>query len=159
MKRIALLALLLPLPAAAQDLRFDPGLIDACFARGGWEDCIGTAANACMETSPDGYTTPVMNACLEREYDWWDRELNDAYQRLIAEMQRRDNERWDKNQPSQEEAAREMQRAWIVFRDATCNFEVLGWWGGTGASGAWTGCLMRLTGEQALYLRGAMAQG
>lgn len=160
MNRLAFAALLLlPLPAAAQDIRFDAAVIDACLARGGWEDCIGSAADACMAASPGGETTIVSNGCLEREFAWWDKELNAAYQRLIAEMQRRDADRWDAQQPSQEDAARDMQRAWIAFRDATCNFEVLGWWGGTGANGAWMSCQMRLTGEQALYLQSALASG
>lgn len=153
------LTLALPLPAAAQDIAFDASLIDACFAGGGWDDCIGVAADACMEQTPDGYSTPVMNACLDFEYGYWDAELNTAYARLMEEMGRRDNDRWDPEQPSQAEATRVMQRAWIAFRDATCEREVLEWWGGTGANAAWLSCMMRMTGEQALYLQSAMAAG
>ena len=45
-----------------------------------------------------------------------------------------------------------MQRAWIGWRDATCDYERAQWGGGTGGGPATVACLMRLTGEQALYL-------
>ncbi len=147
-----------PLPAAAQDLVFSTDAIDACFAEGGWEDCIGTAASQCMSDTPGGDTTVGMAGCLEAELNWWDAALNAAYGDVIAAAQALDAEAVA-DAPSQEDAAREMQRAWIAFRDATCNYEVLDWFGGTGASVAWTACLMRMTGEQALYLQSALAAG
>ncbi|MEO0774677.1 MAG: lysozyme inhibitor LprI family protein, partial [Pseudomonadota bacterium] len=53
---------------------------------------------------------------------------------------------------SQEEALRAMQRAWIAYRDATCDYEYSQWGGGTGGGPALIGCIMRETGEQTLYL-------
>jgi uncharacterized protein YecT (DUF1311 family) len=159
MKALVLaLPLLAPLPLAAQDLVFSTEALDACFAAGGWEDCIGTAANQCMADTEGGESTIGMAGCLEAELNWWDAALNGAYGDVIAAAQALDAEAQD-GAPSQEEAAREMQRAWIAFRDATCNYEVLDWFGGTGANAAWTACLMRMTGEQALYLQSALAAG
>jgi len=54
--------------------------------------------------------------------------------------------------PAQAEALRDMQRAWIAFRDATCTYEASQWSGGTGQGPAYEGCVMRMTAEQTLYL-------
>ena len=57
--------------------------------------------------------------------------------------------------PKQAEALRDMQRAWITFRDAACDYERSQWGGGTGGGPATLACLMRMTGEQALLLGAA----
>jgi uncharacterized protein YecT (DUF1311 family) len=49
-----------------------------------------------------------------------------------------------------------MQRAWIGYRDAACDYERAQWGGGSGGGPATAGCLMRLTGEQALALEGRL---
>jgi uncharacterized protein YecT (DUF1311 family) len=59
--------------------------------------------------------------------------------------------------PPSEPALREMQRAWIPFRDARCGFEMSLWGGGTGGGPAYAECLMIVTAEQALYLETALA--
>jgi len=168
MNRTAL-ALLLALaagPAAAKDdngLRFDPSHAQNCLADGGWRDCIGVAAQRCMEFTEGGYSTQGMSGCLAAEHAWWDGELNALYQELRARERAGDAD-WQPipgmlPRPSGADALRDMQRAWIVFRDATCRYEELQWWGGTGASGAMNGCLMRVTAEQVLALRGYLAEG
>ena len=50
-----------------------------------------------------------------------------------------------------------MQRAWIAYRDAACAYEASQWGGGTGAGPAATGCMMTLTGRQALALEERLA--
>ena len=152
----------LAFPAAAEGLKFSPRAVETCIAQGGWRDCIGTAANACMEETEGGYTTPGMAGCLDAEREYWDGELNAAYGELRARAQQFDADPPIEGlppRPSSVDALRDMQRAWIAFRDASCRYEQLQWWGGTGASGAYTGCLMRLTGEQALTLRSYLAEG
>jgi uncharacterized protein YecT (DUF1311 family) len=67
------------------------------------------------------------------------------------------------NDPEHAQALRDMQRAWIGFRDATCAFERAYWGGGTGGGGTGGGlaqvsCLMQMTGEQALYLKASGAE-
>jgi uncharacterized protein YecT (DUF1311 family) len=146
-------------PALAQDVKFTIAPTEQCLADGGWRECIGTAAEACMAIEPGAWSTPRTNFCLDAERAWWDAELNAAYGQLIAAERAADADPAHAGRPSAEEAARAMQRAWIVWRDATCNHEVLDWWGGTGANAAWLGCLMRMTGEQALYLRSTLAAG
>lgn len=162
----ALLALAAP-PAAAQakdeGLRFDGALIQSCLDAGGWRDCIGVGANACIEATPGGYSTVGMTGCTIAEEDWWDARLNAEYQALM-DRERQGDADWQPipglmPRPSGAEALRTMQRAWIAYRDATCTYEELQWWGGTGASGAGAGCRMRLTAEQVLALMSYQAEG
>ncbi len=168
MIRLALALALLAAPAAAQSkdeggLRFDGGLIQSCLDNGGWRDCIGVAATACIEATPGGYSTVAMTGCTVAEEEWWDARLNVEYRALMARERQGDAE-WQPipgmvPRPSGADALRAMQRAWIAYRDATCAYEELQWFGGTGASGAGAGCRMRLTGEQALYLMSQQAEG
>jgi uncharacterized protein YecT (DUF1311 family) len=55
-------------------------------------------------------------------------------------------------------ALQEMQRAWIAFRDTTCQYEVTQWGGGTGSGPAFADCRMRTTARQALTLEDRLAQ-
>ena len=169
MIRLALVLSLLAAPAAAQSvkddgrLRFDGGLIQSCLDGGGWRDCIGVAANACIEATPGGYSTVGMTGCTMAEEAWWDARLNAEYRALMAREEQGDAD-WQPipgllPRPSGAEALRTAQRAWIAWRDATCTYEELQWWGGTGASGAGAGCRMRLTAEQVLMLMSYQAEG
>lgn len=159
---LAMVSLLLPGAAVAENLNFSPRAVNDCLEGGGWRDCIGTAAQACMEDTEGGYSTPGMAACLDAERAWWDGLLNTAYGELRERARTIDAEEPIPGmapRPSDETALRDMQRAWIAWRDASCTFEAQQWWGGTGASGVYVGCLMRLTGEQALHLRSLLAEG
>ena len=51
---------------------------------------------------------------------------------------------------------RDMQRAWIAWRDATCAFEAGEYAGGTLAGTVATGCMMQRTGDQVLWLAGEL---
>ncbi|MFN4098658.1 MAG: lysozyme inhibitor LprI family protein [Pararhodobacter sp.] len=144
-------------------MRFDPALITACLDSGQWRDCIGVAANACMEATEGGYSTVGMNGCLDAERAWWDADLNAQYQ-LVRARDREDDASWEPvpgmaPRPSGAELIREVQRTWIAYRDTTCRYEELRWWGGTGATTAYVGCLMQKTAEQALALRSYLAEG
>jgi uncharacterized protein YecT (DUF1311 family) len=163
--RGAVLALCLALPgaASAQELDFDARLIQSCLDRGQGRACIGVAAEACMAATPGGFSTVGMGGCTRAEEDWWDAQLNAAYQTLRARERAADAD-WRPipgmaPRPSGADVLRDMQRAWIGWRDATCLYEEFQWWGGTGASLAGAACRMRLTGEQALTLRGYLADG
>jgi uncharacterized protein YecT (DUF1311 family) len=150
------LSMAAPVPAAAQPLRFDAGLITACLDRGEERACIGVAADACMEATPGGYSTVGMVGCTDAELTWWDADLNTAYQALRAQERRADAEHRPipgmPPRPSTADALRDMQRTWIGWRDATCLYEELQWWGGTGASLAGVTCRLHLTAERALAL-------
>ena len=160
MKALCLIAFL-PMTATAQDLVFSPVQTESCLAGASNEaqmrDCIGVSANACMAATPGGETTVGMRGCLEREWQYWDARLNAAYQSKMAEAKGIDAEMagLGATVPSQADALRSMQRAWIPFRDGKCEYEYSQWGGGTGGGPAITACLMQETGEQALYLENA----
>ncbi len=156
MHPIILVALaLLAGPAAAQDLTFDIAPTQSCLTAQGHDGnnraCIGRAAETCMD-QPGGRSTVAMGFCLDRERGWWDDALNEAYQALMQ-----DHRAADAGQPERlairAQTLREMQRAWIGYRDARCAHAASFWAGGTGAGPATINCLLHETGEQALYLR------
>lgn len=140
-------------PLAAQDLTFNTEITASCVAHApdlaGQMACVGASANACMEDTPGGSSTVAMSGCLDRELQYWDDKLNEHYASALRRA--RDADEYVDGTPSAT-ALREMQRAWIPFRDATCDYERSHWGGGTGGGPATYSCLMRLTGQQALYL-------
>ena len=149
--------------AQAQDLRFD--IVDtlACLDRAegphAAAGCVGAAAEACIGATDLGGTTVGMGGCIDLELSYWDDRLNAAYRALRAKERAEDAEMAGMpGAASQADALRAMQRAWIPFRDATCDYERAQWGGGTGGGPAALGCLMRLTGQQALYLESMMVE-
>lgn len=145
-------------PASAQNLVFSPAATEACIAGTANETqqraCIGLSAQACMAATPGGDTTVGMSGCLDREWRYWDARLNAVYQNEMAKAKAMDAEMASigATVPSQSDALREMQRAWIPYRDARCGFEYSQWGGGTGGGPAITACMMQETGEQSLFI-------
>lgn len=153
------------LPAHASGLKFSPEATEACLASTTYQDeyrfCVGHAADACMEASLGGHSTVGMGGCLDLERQYWDDRLNTAYQALSLASQQTDAATAEESSlpvASQAEALRDMQRAWIGFRDAACGYEYSLWGGGTGGGPAITGCLMLETGWQALRLEARLIQ-
>jgi uncharacterized protein YecT (DUF1311 family) len=161
MRNALICFLVLASPAAAQDLVFDPGVTEACLASGAGADCIGRASDLCMAQTPGGDTTVGMGGCLDRELGWWDDRLNRVYGRLMAEEKATDAEmkRIGATVPSLSETLRAMQRAWIPFRDAACDYERAQWGGGSGGGPATLACLMDLTARQSLRLESHLGDG
>lgn len=74
------------------------------------ESCIGSISERCMEL-PGGATTVGMNQCLRREMQLWDGVLNRDYQAI------------KESQPTEVfSGLREVQRAWIKYRDLKCSY-------------------------------------
>ena len=98
-----------------------------------------------------------MSACFEAERVYWDTRLNAAYGQARAKAKTADAEMkaLGSAAPSQAEALRAMQRSWIAYRDATCDYERSLWGGGTGGGPATVSCHMYLTARQARYLETA----
>ncbi|NND17574.1 MAG: DUF1311 domain-containing protein [Silicimonas sp.] len=150
-------------PAFATELSFSPEATEACLADattiGTQADCIGASAAACY--SPEGvYSNYAIGACFALEADLWDRRLNDAYRALLAveaELVANVAES-DIRLPDTAAALREMQRAWIPYRDAACWYEYTTWGGGTGGGPGNAECLMRLTGQKALELEARLKE-
>lgn len=154
MMRLILLLALLSSPVAAQELSFTTDATESCLSNNGHSGddrtCIGLSAAECMG-QPDGSTTVGMGFCLDSELSYWDKMLNGAYQQLMQARKVSDAE-LPSNLAIQASTLRDMQRAWIRYRDARCNHEASLWQGGTGANPAFLQCLMIETAEQALYL-------
>ncbi|MFN4057138.1 MAG: lysozyme inhibitor LprI family protein [Roseinatronobacter sp.] len=154
--RPILALILLSLPASAQDLRFDiaPSLqcLEAAPDTNAAKMCIGEAAGTCMEVN-QAFHTYSMSFCLDSELAYWDGVLNDSYQKLRAALEVSDKSLLD-HLPKQAVSLRDMQRAWIAYRDQRCSFEAALMQGGTASSTAYLACAMQLTGEQALFLQG-----
>jgi uncharacterized protein YecT (DUF1311 family) len=164
-KLVLALALILPSSATAQELSFSPVAVEICLANTTDEVenrfCVGRSAEKCMTDTPGGETTVGMSGCLDREWQYWDARLNIAYQDLMGSAKRSDQVMVDLGSAvgaQQEAALRAMQRAWIGFRDAACDYEYSLWGGGTGGGPAITQCMMLETGWQALRLEARLAQ-
>ncbi|MEP2532818.1 lysozyme inhibitor LprI family protein [Shimia sp.] len=159
MKRLAAaLCVLGAAPVSAQELVFSPTATEQCLASvpagGNTDHCIGESANLCMAQTEGGWSTVGMSGCFDREWQYWDTRLNAAYKNVRAIRRATDAEMKDLGSaaPSQAEALKLMQRGWISYRDATCDYERSLWGGGTGGGPATVSCHMFLTARQALYL-------
>ncbi|SMX28566.1 hypothetical protein TRP8649_02691 [Pelagimonas phthalicica] len=150
MRLLALSFSLIASSAMAQDLVYSDRDTDLCYQSAQEPmGCIGLSAAQCMEDT--GYATVVEAGCYDRELQYWDRLLNANYRAKMA--QAKENDRLNEGfGPSQAEALKTMQRAWIPFRDASCDYERSLWGGGTGGSPAQLNCLMTETARQAITL-------
>lgn len=152
------LCLLLASPAVAQELTYSDAHTQACMDEAvGYAQqlaCIGASSNQCMTDTVGGHTTVGMGGCLDRELGYWDKRLNVAYGAVRAARKAADADlaAQGASAPSQADALRQMQRAWIGFRDAKCDYERSLWSGGTGGGPATLSCLMQETARQAIYL-------
>jgi len=152
MRLFSLLCILAAAPAAAQDLNYSDHATDACMQSGSDHgDCIGLSALQCMQDTPGGFSTYGEGGCLNAELEYWDRLLNVNYKARMAASKRNDVAN-DGFGPSQAEALKMMQRAWIAYRDAKCDFERSQWGGGTGGGPATLNCLMYETAHQSVFL-------
>ena len=152
MRRLALTFILLASSAGAQELVYSDQGTDICYQSASDPlGCIGISAMDCMENTPGGYSTIAESGCYDQELQYWDRLLNANYRAKMARAKETDraNEGFG---PSQADALKAMQRAWIPYRDAACDYERSLWGGGTGGGPAQLNCLMTQTARQAIAL-------
>lgn len=100
------------------------------------EACIGVAADACLEKGEDPSTFGMI-ACHGDEADVWDDRLNRDYQVLMKSVDK--------------ERIRDLERAWLVFRDKKCSYHQVEDDGQVGMIEN-IRCYMQETGRQALFL-------
>ena len=105
------------------------------------ETCIGIVSNPCLQDDK-AQSTAAMNACIDRERVVWDDILNETYRNLSEKLDAK-----------QQARLREMQRAWIASRDATCRF-YWDYYQGTMASPMAASCVNRATARRAIFLLG-----
>jgi len=111
-----LAATMLAAPAHAQTRKptaQETRLIHDCVGRkgdGAGEKCIGLVSTRCMK-KPGNQAGLNQADCHRIEQEIWDALLNENYKELQGEL--------DEEQKAK---ARDMQRAWIASRDATCEF-------------------------------------
>ena len=122
MKRVAiLLGVAMAAPLAAQEIAIDGHRIDRCLAI--HEEpalCVGREAYDCIVRNGGG-ADMVIAACQEAEGMFWDRALNEAYGDLLRLARGREASDAGDRPGALVHGLREMQRAWIAYRDATCN--------------------------------------
>jgi uncharacterized protein YecT (DUF1311 family) len=94
----------------AQETKLIRGCVDQKSENGKGEQCIGLVSNRCLK-KPGGDANLNSADCYRIEQDIWDGLLNEKYKALQGDL--------DEDQKSK---ARDMQRAWIASRDATCKF-------------------------------------
>lgn len=103
--------------------------------------CIGALAKACIQKEGNG-SNAVLNQCYDREAAVWDFKLNAAYRAALAKMDR-----------AAANNLRRTQRAWIIWRDASCRQPEVTFKGTmAGPMQAW--CMMDLAARQALWMAG-----
>ncbi len=106
-----------------------------------WENCLGVVSNFCAKDEGSMTSRQVMD-CIKREQLVWDDILNETFRRLREKLN-----------DAQQTKLREMQRAWIMSRDKSCDF-LMDYFDGTMANPMIAECVTRETGRRALYLLG-----
>ncbi|EBA10641.1 lysozyme inhibitor LprI family protein [Roseobacter sp. CCS2] len=145
-------------PVSAQDDWPYAAVVHDCYdstiRTDGATDCLGDAANICMETEADGHTTTGMMFCLSDEAGVWDDLLNEEYAQSRAFAQR-----WDESDLStspqfavRDNQVLQAQRAWIAFRDANCTMAYGRHGAGTLRQVSGAACQMRMTAERVFEL-------
>ena len=97
-------------------------------------------ANPCTE-KPENQSTIATAECYDRERKVWDAMLNENFRALGADLDE-----------GQKLKLRDMQRAWIAYRDTTCSFyhdKIRG----TMATSMAAACVARETARRALLLK------
>ena len=135
--------------AIAQVPSVDTEIVERCVAAADPRDCIGSGAAACIDAASGA--TAVQSHCYGEELDIWDGLLNAFYRAATDRAGALDAS--GQGPAVGVDALRDMQRAWIGYRDARCTLVALTYGGGTGAGPGGIACRMRVTAEQALVLR------
>ena len=93
------------------------------------------------ECESAGSNVEIKN-CLFLAYQRADKELNAVWQQVLAVVDQADYLTPDQRKAWKTEL-REAQRGWVAFKEHDCNGAVLyEWWGGSGAGGAISSCLL-----------------
>ncbi|MEZ5874677.1 MAG: lysozyme inhibitor LprI family protein [Hyphomicrobiales bacterium] len=107
-----------------------------------WLGCA--SAVLAQDCDSAGSNVEIKN-CLAMAYDKADAELNAIWPQVLASVDQADYLTAEQRAAWKTEL-REAQRAWVQFKEHDCNGAVLyEWWGGSGAGGAISSCLLAHT--------------
>jgi uncharacterized protein YecT (DUF1311 family) len=107
-----------------------------------WLPSIASAQN-CKD--PD--TQLAMNICAARDYEREDKRLNQAYRDVVAKLE-----------PAKRDKLREVQRAWLSYRDLNCEFQSEDYVGGTIYSLVRSSCLAEMTRQRTKDLKAMLEE-
>lgn len=158
---VLILTLLFAPPAAAQEeyeVREYGGILRACYEDAEGSDaksqCLGAMSTACMEQEEGGYTTLGMSRCAYGESLVWDEFLNAEYRetrRFLASLDEEDKEYFPEFSV-RVEALLKAQRAWIAYRDASCELDYALWGAGSMRHISGTQCAMETVSARTIEL-------
>lgn len=120
------------------------GSIETAFAQ---KPAAKTAVPAKKQPCEDAQNQQEMNRCAAEEYKKADAELNKAYQQLLPKLE-----------APHKEKLKVAQRAWVVFRDAHCDYEAFMFDGGTMQPLIQASCLEAVMRERTKQLRAALQE-
>jgi uncharacterized protein YecT (DUF1311 family) len=143
---VAVLAILflwiMPVPSFAQTPKptdKEVAAIRACAVK--YQNDLDKAEQQCLSNKPEAKSDVATANCYRSETAIWDDLLNENYKKLLGTL--------DDDQTAK---LRAMQRAWIAYRDTTCNF----YWDkiqGTMAQAMVSACEARETARRAVLLQ------
>jgi uncharacterized protein YecT (DUF1311 family) len=107
---------------------------------------FGLALGSAAAAECRGTTQADLNACADSDLKRADAAMNAAYARLMKRIG-----------PQAQAGLKEAQRAWLPYRDRTCDLEALGTAGGSAQPMVRAGCLAALTQERTKRLAGYLA--
>lgn len=96
-----------------------------------------------------------LNQCAYQDWEEADGRLNDIYQEVVAAYTEIDSY-LSEDMGSAVETLREAQRAWVTFRDKTCEAEGFAMRGGSAEPLLVYGCMRVLTEERIGHLEGML---
>lgn len=89
----------------------------------------------------------AMNTCAAKDYERDDARLNKTYKELVTKLEK-----------DRREKIKEVQVAWIKYRDLQCDFDSAGYEGGTMYSLVRSSCLSRMTNERTKDLKAMLEE-
>jgi uncharacterized protein YecT (DUF1311 family) len=84
----------------------------------------------------------AMNVCAARDFEQEDKRLNQSYRDLLAKLE-----------AARREKLREVQRAWLSYRDLHCDFQSADYAGGSIYSYMQSSCLSEMTKQRTKDLK------
>lgn len=115
----------------------------------------GLTLPASAQDCSGAQTQVELNQCAYSAWQTADAELNAVYKRVMAVLKEQDGQLYVGLRGGPE-ALRDAQRAWITFRDKTCEAEGFAMRGGTAEPMVVGFCLARITRERISHLYGML---